>query len=457
MWRLPIKLRIALVLLAALAVLLAGLGLFIYLRFEARLDQTINQDLRSRAAAISRGMERAGLPGREQAGPLVEEPESFAQVLGPGGRVLAPRAGPAAAAPFIDNAAIAAAKRSATLVDGASAPLTHDPVRLLATAAVTEAGRHVIIVAGTPLDDRADALASLRDLLIGGGIAALALASLAGYAAVAAALRPVEAMRRRAAEISGADERELLPVGHARDELSRLGSTLNAMLGRIHEALERERRFLDDASHELRTPLALQRAELEVALRYSRDASELRAAIASAIEEADRLIALAEDLLVSARAAGGDAELRRSRVEVGALLVELRERFAARAAESGREVTVADGAVAVDGDRERLERALANLVENALRHGDGEIALSARAADGRIEIHVADRGPGFPPDFVTTAFGRGTTASDGGATGAGLGLAIVERIARAHGGRAAAANRPGGGADVWIELPADQD
>jgi signal transduction histidine kinase len=264
-------------------------------------------------------------------------------------------------------------------------------------------------------------------------------------------------MRRRAAEISGADERELLPVGHARDELSRLGSTLNAMLGRIHDALERERRFLDEASHELRTPLALQRAELEVALRYSRDASELRAAIASAIEEADRLIALAEDLLVSARAAGGDAELRRSRVEVGALLAELRDRFAPRAAESGREVTVADGAVAVDGDRERLERALANLIENALRHGDGEIALSARVADGRVEIHVADRGRGFPPDFVTAAFDWGTSTSDGGAAGAGLGLAIVDRIARAHGGRAAAANRPGGGADVWIELPADRD
>jgi two-component system, OmpR family, sensor kinase len=456
MWRLPIKLRIALVLLAALAVLLAGLGLFIYLRFEARLDQTINQDLRSRTAAIARGIQTAGLPGREQSGPFVEQPESFAQILAPGGRVLAPHAGPASTA-FIDNASIAAAKRSPTFVDNVSVPVTHDPVRLLATATVTEAGRHVIIVAGTPLDDRADALASLRDLLIGGGIAALALASLAGYAAVAAALRPVEAMRRRAAEISGADERELLPVGHARDELSRLGSTLNAMLGRIHDALERERRFLDDASHELRTPLALQRAELEVALRYSRDASELRAAIASAIEEADRLIALAEDLLVSARAAGGDAELRPSRVEVGALLAELRDRFAARAAESGREVTVADGAVAVDGDRERLERALANLIENALRHGDGEIALSARAADGRVEIHVADRGPGFPSDFVTAAFDRGTTASDGGAAGAGLGLAIVERIARAHGGRAAAANRPGGGADVWIELPADQD
>jgi two-component system OmpR family sensor kinase len=452
MWRLPIKLRIAVVLVAALAVLLAGLGLFIYLRFEARLDETINQDLRSRTAAIARGMQQAGLPGREQSGPFVEQPESFAQILGPGGQVLAPRSGPAST-PFVGAASIAAAKRSPTFVDNASVPITHDPVRLLATATVTEAGRHVIVVVGTPLDDRADALASLRDLLIGGGIAALALASLAGYVAVAAALRPVEAMRRRAAQISGADERELLPVGRARDELSRLGATLNGMLGRIHEALERERRFLDDASHELRTPLALQRTELEMALRYSSDPRELRAAIASAIEEADRVIALAEDLLVTARAAGGDEELRQSRVEVAALLAELRERFAARAAEAGRELTVADGAIAVDADRERLERALANLVENALRHGEGQIALSARAADGRIEIHVADRGPGFPAEFLAVAFERGASAGEDGG-GAGLGLAIADRIARAHGGRARAANRPGGGADVWIELPA---
>jgi two-component system OmpR family sensor kinase len=453
MWRLPIKLRIALVLAAALAVLLAGLGLFIYLRFEARLDETINQDLRSRAAAIARGMKRAGLPGREQSGPFVEQPESFAQVLGPGGRVLAPGSGPAAT-PLIHHASLAAAKRSPTFVDNVSVPVTHDPVRLLATATVTEAGRHVVIVTGTPLDDRGDALASLRDLLMGGGIATLVLASLAGYAAVAAALRPVEAMRQRASEISGADERELLPVGRARDELSRLGATLNAMLGRIHEALERERRFLDDASHELRTPLALQRAELEMALRYSRDAGELRAAIASAIEEADRLIVLSEDLLVTARAAGGDAELRRSRIEVGALLAELRERFAARAAAAGRELMVADGAVGVDADRERIERAVANLVENALRHGAGEIALSARVTDGRVEIHVADRGPGFPPGFLDVAFERGTSADrDGPTGGAGLGLAIADRIARAHGGRAGAANRSGGGADVWIELP----
>src|SRR6266516_2105517 len=113
MWRLPIKLRIALVLVAALAVLLAGLGLFVYLRFETRLDETINQDLRTRGAAIARGMKQAGLPGREQSGPFVEQPESFAQVLGPGGRVLAPRSGPAAT-PFIGNASVAAAKRSPT-------------------------------------------------------------------------------------------------------------------------------------------------------------------------------------------------------------------------------------------------------------------------------------------------------------------------------------------------------
>ena len=113
-------------------------------------------------------------------------------------------------------------------------------------------------------------------------------------------------MRRRAAEISASDPGARLPVPQAGDELTRLGETLNAMLGRLEEALERERRFVDDASHELRTPLALHRVELELALRHAADEAELRAAIGSAMEEIDRLIALAEQLLVVARSEDGD-------------------------------------------------------------------------------------------------------------------------------------------------------
>ena len=144
---------------------------------------------------------------------------------------------------------------------------------------------------GASLDDRNEALDNLRTILLMGGPVALLLASLAGYIVAGRALRPVEAMRRRAAAISAAEPEQRLPLPEAHDELHRLGETLNEMLGRLEVALERERAFVDDASHELRTPLALHKTELELALRYARTPEEMRAAIASAIEEVDRLIA----------------------------------------------------------------------------------------------------------------------------------------------------------------------
>ena len=153
-------------------------------------------------------------------------------------------------------------------------------------------------------------------LLIGGPIALL-LAALAGYGVAAAALRPVEEMRSRAAEISTAEPRQLLPVSPAQDEVSRLGTTLNEMLARIGAAMEHERGFIADASHELRTPLAVLRAEIELALREGRSREELQAALASAAEETDRVIQLAEDLLVIAQTNQGRLALRPSELSVG--------------------------------------------------------------------------------------------------------------------------------------------
>jgi len=112
-----------------------------------------------------------------------------------------------------------------------------------------------------------------------------------------------------------------------------------------------------------------------------------------------------------------------------------------------------DGALVVTADRLRLEQAISNLVDNAFRHGRGRIALTARAADGRGELHVTDEGPGFPPSFVGRAFERFSRADGRSAEGSGLGLAIVDTIARAHGGEAHAATLPQGGADAWISLP----
>jgi two-component system OmpR family sensor kinase len=269
-----------------------------------------------------------------------------------------------------------------------------------------------------------------------------------------AALRPVEAMRRKADDITEADPGERLPVGGADDEIARLGTTLNGMLARLERAVERERAFVADASHELRTPLAILKTEIELALRGERTAEELRVALRSTSEEADRLAELAEALLVIARADGGGLPLRTATVDVAELLEAVRVRFDARVRASGRALVVDGTAARVTADRSRLEQALDNLVANALHHGEGTIHLATTTHDGRIELHVRDEGAGFPAEFIGEAFERFTRADPArGRGGSGLGLSIVQMIAGAHGGRARAANDPGGGARVTIELP----
>ena len=292
------------------------------------------------------------------------------------------------------------------------------------------------------LGDRDEVLASLLGLLLVVGPLALLLAAFAGYRLAGAALRPVESMRREAAEISSETSGRRLPVPEARDEVRALGETLNEMLERLDEGLLRERRFVADAGHELRTPLALLRTELELALRRERSSEELTAAIRSAREEVERLIRLAEALLVLDRA--GQAPLRLERLDARELLDAVARRFAARG------VIEVHGGGSFRADRHRLEQALSCLVDNALTHGEGTVRITAEPAMDQIVLRVADEGVGFPADFLPHAFERFSRADEARASGgAGLGLAIVDAVARAHGGRASAA-----GATVTLVLPA---
>jgi two-component system, OmpR family, sensor kinase len=242
-------------------------------------------------------------------------------------------------------------------------------------------------------------------------------------------------------------------VPRPRDELSRLAETLNEMLARLEGALEHERRFVADASHELRTPLALLQAELEIALRRPRSRVELEEALRSASEDTARLSKLAEDLLLLARSDQGGLPVEREPVSAVSLLHDVATRFATTAREKGRRVLVSeDEDGMVDADPTRIEQALGNLVDNALRYGTGDVRLSVRRTDGAVELHVSDEGPGFALTFLPRAFDRFSRADEARATGGtGLGLAIVELIARAHGGSAAVANS-GRGADAWITL-----
>src|SRR5205807_3454833 len=184
-------------------------------------------------------------------------------------------------------------------------------------------------------------------------------------------LRQVESMRRRAAAISAETPGERLPVPATGDELERLGTTLNAMLDRLEAALERERDFVADAGHELRTPLALLRTELELALRHAESPEEFRAAIRSSSQEVDRLTQLAEDLLLIARSERGKLALNLETLDADKLLVSVATRFRWRAEEAKRPLSrEAESGARIRGDRLRLEQALGNIVDNALRHGD---------------------------------------------------------------------------------------
>src|SRR4029450_7113535 len=188
------------------------------------------------------------------------------------------------------------------------------------------------------------------------GPVALLLASLAGYLLAGVALRPVEAMRRRATQISAETPGERLPVPATNDELERLGTTLNDVLERLEDALQREREFVADAGHELRTPLALLRTELELALRHAESPEELRAAVRRSAKEVDRLTQLAEDLLLIARAERGELPLKVETLDADELLASVVRRFRWRADEAHRILRPeeADG-VRVRADRLRLE------------------------------------------------------------------------------------------------------
>jgi signal transduction histidine kinase len=202
-------------------------------------------------------------------------------------------------------------------------------------------------------------------------------------------------------------------------------------------------------------PLAVLKTELELALKGDRPRSMLRDALQSAADETDRLAELADALLVIARADGGRLHLATTELDIDTLLDGVSTRFRSRVRASGRNLVVDRGqSVQVTADPHRVEQALGNLVENALRYGDGDIHLGATAADDTIALFVRDEGPGFPPEFVAQAFERFTRADHARSRGgAGLGLSIVQAIAHAHGGEARAANDPDGGASVSIVLP----
>jgi signal transduction histidine kinase len=421
-----------------MAIVLAAVGLFVYHRVANELLATVDQTLSAQAQEeLSAHRVDADAEGAT----------TLVQLYTRSGRLLGTQ--PHGLEPLLDPTLLAAARtRRMWRNEQVSLLGRRGEWRVLAVSS----GGPIAVVARS-LAPRSDSLAHLRHELLVFLPLALLAASLGGYALAARALRPVEQLRRQSEAVT-ADEPAVLPVPPSGDEISRLAVTLNQMLARLHAAVEHERRFVADASHELRTPLALLQTELELALRRPRPREELEDALRSASEETQRLVRLAEDLLLIARADQGPLPIRTEAVDADRLLTDVARRFATRARTLGRELRTEPSELRLDVDPLRVEQALGSLVDNALTHGEGSIELRAVDAGDRVELHVLDEGAGFPAEFRPRAFERfsqGDEARSG--AGSGLGLSIVEVVARAHGGIAEATNRREGGADVWLSLP----
>jgi signal transduction histidine kinase len=302
--------------------------------------------------------------------------------------------------------------------------------------------------------------AALNQILAQSGVALglMALVSVGlGWLVAGRVLRPLQAVTAAARRLEGSTLHERINLQGPQDELKELADTFDQMLARLDAAFEGQRRFVANASHELRTPLAIARTETDVALADP-DASpaELRAMAERVREASERSERLIEGLLTLARS---ERQLRtREPVDLSVAAAEALSAAGPETGTLGLRVIRVLGRAPVVGDRALLERLVANLVENAVRHNlpGGWVEAGSGLADGKAVIRVANGGRPIPPEQVAALF-EPFRRLEGDRTGsgrsAGLGLSIVRSVAAAHGGRADARALDGGGLEVTVELP----
>jgi two-component system, OmpR family, heavy metal sensor histidine kinase CusS len=311
------------------------------------------------------------------------------------------------------------------------------------------------------VSQKEELLARYRHWFWGILLGVLGIFPLVGYQIARQGIRPVEEIATTARHISSTNLRERIhPEGYP-SELASLAGTFNEMLDRLEESFERISRFSADIAHDLRTPVNNIRGEAEVALARARTLEEYRDVLGSCLEEAVRLSDLIGDLLFLARAENPSPHLHWARVDVGELLGSVRDYYEAAAEESGISLTTAIGnePVVAELDRTLMQRAVGNLVANAVAHTPpgGSVVLGANGEVNAIRIDVSDTGVGIPPEDLPRVFDRFFRVDKSrsqASGGTGLGLAIVQSIMVLHKGNAEIQSQPGQGTRVTLRIPA---
>ncbi len=288
----------------------------------------------------------------------------------------------------------------------------------------------------------------------------LAIFPLVGYQIARQGIRPVEEMAATARRISSTHLGERIVAEGYPFELASLAGTFNEMLDRLENSFDRISRFSADIAHDLRTPVNNIRGEAEVALARARTIDEYRDALESSLEEAVRLSDLIGNLLFLARAESPLAHVRRERVDVAELLDGVQEYYEASAADGGISLSTrfGDEPVIAELDRTLMQRAVGNLVSNAVAHtqSGGSVVIAASSESAVVRIEVTDTGIGIPPEALPRVFDRFFRVDPSRSQvsgGTGLGLAIVQGIMLLHGGKVEIASQPGKGTRVILSVP----
>lgn len=431
----PVRVRVTLAATSvALVVGVVGAVLFVA-SLNRDLDRALVDSARQQVATITAQLEHGSTP--EQAAVTARD-DVITQILSPQGDIIGSDH-PEVSTRLRDSAGVSSSVRVPELDD-----------TYVVVAAVAPSGE--VVTVARSQEQLSQARRTAGTLLAVALPLGLALVAVAVWLAVGHALRPVESMRREAAQITTAHEDRRLPVPPGGDEISRLAATLNQMLERIGSSQRAQRQFASDASHELRSPLAVIRQLAEVARRHP-DQADVVILTDGILAEEGRVEELVAALLTLARLE--DREPAMERV-VDLDDVVLAEVVRARPA-SGLEIDATGvGAGQVRGEEILYGQVVRNLLSNAVRHARSRVQVSLQETDGQVRLVIADDGRGIPVGDRERIFGRFVRLDDARARdegGAGLGLAIVAKVVAGLQGSVLVDEAPGGGARFTVTLP----
>ncbi len=429
------------------AVVVVGVALLVgsvamVLLTRSSLTGNVREAAELRAEDVATALEAGGADPADLA--VEDQEDAFIQVVDLDGIVVG-------ASPNVEGLPAVADldDETSTVID--DAPVGEDR---FVVVAIDAADGEATVLVGRALDGADEATRALLGYLAVGVPLLLALVGLVAWRLVGRALAPVAAMTAGARAINATGTEQRLPEPDADDEIGDLARTLNAMLDRLAAARDRLSAFVADAAHELRSPVSALRQHSEVALEHpeATDLADLAGVVQS---ESLRLQHLVDDLLLLARTDEGVPATAPAAVDLDDVVVAVIARRSPTPSVSLDLSGLSGGQV--HGDPVALDRMVANLVDNAVRHAAGRVGIGlTEDAAGTVTLTVDDDGPGIPVpdrDRVFERFVRLDEARSRDAGGSGLGLAIVAAVARAHGAAVAVEDRPGGGARVRVVFP----